>query len=295
MTPKEAFLYYFKRMDLDNLEIVLTDDIFYCGLTKQTFMEKLDELFVFYKSLGLYEVQIQQSIENSCCYDFFIRPNSWGKYENKLLIVDNDGKIKGFQIIETDRPYGNRLWVYPEDLIGFKMDMDLILLQNRFRLAIEDAKNNPITTQKILDFVEEYKDIYEKYEDDIMMRRHKYFFEFINLYCRFTYLQECLDFYPIAKMAIECFHTRNSDKEWLDKFGYEARGYDNILPSWVFIKYISKADHHFKEGGNTIISKEIHVVYQYIILLYRTFSRKPDSMEPELLDNEDEDEYDDDW
>ena len=46
MNQLQAFIYFFKRMDIVMLDEILTDDISYCGITKALFLDKLHDIFV---------------------------------------------------------------------------------------------------------------------------------------------------------------------------------------------------------------------------------------------------------
>lgn len=52
MTQREAFFYYFKNMDIPNLELILTDDIFYSGIPRALFINKLKLVFEQNTKLG---------------------------------------------------------------------------------------------------------------------------------------------------------------------------------------------------------------------------------------------------
>jgi hypothetical protein len=94
MTQLEAFIYYLKQMDLEMLNDILSDDIFYCGTTKKIFLEKLDAIFEHNISLNNKTLAAQRSKVKPNCIEFVCWNNHYWK--NALLVSEKKGAIISF-------------------------------------------------------------------------------------------------------------------------------------------------------------------------------------------------------
>ena len=103
MNQLEAFVFFLKRMDLQMIDEILSDDISYCGTTKAIFLEKLNDIFVYNLFLENEKLSVRWSETNTNCLEFF----SWypDDFENKFhtgILGENDELTEFTNEVKTE-------------------------------------------------------------------------------------------------------------------------------------------------------------------------------------------------
>ncbi|MDY0217422.1 MAG: hypothetical protein RBS19_10765 [Bacteroidales bacterium] len=158
MNQKETFLHFFKNMDIVMLENILTDDIYYCGISKKMFIAKLSDVFARNLKIGRKKCEIKKDTLNT---NILLYQD--GNKTGKLYIADFEGKITGF-INENNLFDGYRLFqVYADEQEDFSLtDEDKAIIRRTEQALTEFESNQPIQ----FNFLDEWLDKYAKNDED---------------------------------------------------------------------------------------------------------------------------------
>mgnify|MGYP000670935732 FL=1 len=256
MNQLQAFVFFLKRMDIEMLDEILTDDISYCGTTKPVFLEKLHDIFVWNRSLGNLTLPVKWSDTNTNHLQFLCwTPN---EYENILLVTSKkSGDIISF--INKRPHFGHHtsaLRIYEDEEIGFVKSTDFIMLQHHCKTAIEEMTDVLFTTELIFNWVNQYEILYNeiKDEDDVCKYGNtKYIEEFFWLWESKTYEKDLILKYKDAETAVLEFN-KIEISDWLDK--YHNLYYCVLFPSNSLAEFICDKEYRYKHGNREYKSKK---------------------------------------
>lgn len=158
MNQKETFIHLFEIMDIVMLENILTDDIYYCGISKKMFIAKLSDVFARNLKIGRKKCEIKKDTLNT---NILLYQD--GNKTGKLYIADFEGKITGF-INENNLFDGYRLFqVYADEQEDFSLtDEDKAIIRRTEQALTEFESNQPIQ----FNFLDEWLDKYAKNDED---------------------------------------------------------------------------------------------------------------------------------
>lgn len=273
MTQLQAFTFFLKSMDIVMLDEVLTDDICYCGTTKEIFLEKLQDVFNWNLSLKNDILHLEWSEINSNYLHFFRwHPND---YENTFLVTTKEnGRIKSFI---NKRPhfgfYNFAFRVYDDEEIGFVKTSEFIMLQNKCKQAIEKMTGVTYTTDLILNWVSHYETLYleiKDEDDEPKFKNIKYVEEFFWMWDYKSFQRESILNFENAELALLEYHNLE-EREWLDKYYYLY--WNGGFPRDTTAEFICEREYRFSEGDKQYQSKELFCVEKFFEL-YCNLNRK---------------------
>ena len=270
MTQLQAFVYFLRRMDIVMLNDILTDDISYCGTTKSIFLEKLKDIFVWNVFLENETLPVKWSESNTNCLQFFCwKPDEW---VNTLLVTSmKDGKIISFMNKTPHFGFHNSsLRIYEDEEIGFVKSTEFIMLQNQCKNAIDEMTDVVITTDLILNWLKEYKFVYNKIideDDEIKYKNIEYIEEFYKIWDTNLVLEDYILKYKEAEIAVKDFEQLDL-VEWLDKYNYLY--YCVICPRSSGALFLCDKTFRFKDGMRKYESKELYFIEKFIAIYYES-------------------------
>jgi hypothetical protein len=270
MNQLQAFTYFLKQMDIVMLDEILTDDISYCGTTKDIFLDKLHDIFTWNLFLDNEILPVQWSETNSNHLQFFCWfPN---EYENKFLVTSKaDGSI--ISLINKRPNYGfhnSAFRVYEDEEIGFVKTTELIMLQNQCKIAIEEMTDVLFTTELILNWVNQHELLYleiKDEDDECIYKNIKYVEEFFELLQSKSYEKDLILNYKDAETAVLEFNEIEFI-DWLDK--YHTLYFCVLMPSNSLAEFVCDKEYRYKLGNREYKSKELFYVEKFTDLYYKT-------------------------
>ncbi|MBP6754645.1 MAG: hypothetical protein KA210_00760 [Bacteroidia bacterium] len=225
MKQKEAFLFYLQRMDIDMLDIVLSDTITYFGVNKTDFLKRLDYIINELKSSGeKTPLNIYQKEEFSTTYYL---TSTIFDFEQEFIIEEKEGCISDISSSlklktneEIDELHCLELFFGIDERIDFKPTTDYVLKLHKCINAFEEIVNDTIQIvdyYKICYWIKKHKSLYKEIKNDTLMFR---FNDFRNLFKRLKYFKKHLKHSSSSAKAIRAFDDKNynSIQKWKDDF-----------------------------------------------------------------------------
>jgi hypothetical protein len=125
-------------MDIVMLDEILTDDISYCGTTKDIFLDKLQDIFTWNLFLENKTLPVKWSETNSNHLQFFCWQSN--EYENILLVTSKEsGEIISFINKRPHFGFHNSAFrIYEDEEIGFVKSTEFIMLQNKEKINLKN-------------------------------------------------------------------------------------------------------------------------------------------------------------
>jgi hypothetical protein len=272
MNQLQAFIYFFKRMDIVMLDDILTDDISYCGITKALFLDKLLDIFVCNLFIEKETLAMQWSESNTNCLKF----SCWklDEFENTLLITSKeDGSIISF-INKTPQfnHHNSNFRIYEDEEIGFVKSTEFIMLQNQCKNAIEEMTEVIFTTELILNWITKYETLQLEVRDEeelLIYANIKYIEEFYGLYDSTLMEQDFILNYKEAELAVLDFEKLEL-QDWLEK--YHNLYFCVLIPTNSLADVLCENEYRFKVGNKEYKSKELFCVDRFTDLYHRMFN-----------------------
>ena len=215
MTQKELFLKYLVQMDLDMLDIVLSDDITYFGATKEVFLEKL--AYIFEQSRlavasgdfsGDLRIKFHKKHKNTC---YLLLP--FVSFFIKFIIEEDNGKILKIydnRVIrnkdEADGIGSVEMYFGEDERADFKPDTDYVMNLyrcNKIYDEITQDKSLIMTMQDLNHWLEEHAPFYHEIEKKFLYFKYN---NFRNLYFLLEFMAEQLYCHKQAALAVEDFY-----------------------------------------------------------------------------------------
>ena len=268
MNQLQAFEYFLKQMDIVMLDEILTDDISYCGTTKDIFLDKLQDIFTWNLFLENKTLPVKWSETNSNHLQFFCWfPN---EYENTFLVTSKaDGTIISFINKRSHYGFHNSAFrVYDDEEIGFKKSTEFIMLQNQCKNAIEEMTDVLYTTELILNWVNQYNLLYleiKDEDDECIYKNMKYVEEFFELWQSKSYEKDLILNYKDAETAVLEYNA-NEVINWLNK--YHNLYFCMLMPSNSLADFVCDKEYRFKLGNREYKSKELFFVEKFTDLYF---------------------------
>jgi hypothetical protein len=268
MNQLQAFTYFLKQMDIVMLDEILTDEISYCGTSKDIFLDKLQDIFTWNLFLENKTLPVKWSETNSNHLKFFCWfPN---KYENTFLVSSKaDGTIISFFNKRSHYGFHNSAFrVYDDEEIGFIKSTEFIMLQNQCKNAIEEMTNVLYTTELILNWLNQYNLLYLEIKDEDDECRHKnikYVEEFFELWQSKSYEKDLILNYKEAEIAVLEFDKLEL-QEWLIK--YQNLYYCELSPCNSLADFVCDKEYRYKLGNREYKSKELFYVEKFTDLYF---------------------------
>ena len=224
-TQKEAFLFYLQRMDIDMLDIVLSETIIYFGVNKTDFLKRLHYIINELKSAGeKTPLNIYQKEEFSTTYYL---TSTIFDFEQEFIIEEKEGCISDISSSlklktneEIDELHCLELFFGIDERIDFKPTTDYVLKLHKCKNAFEEIVSDTIQIVdyfKICYWIKKHKSLYKEIKNDNLMFR---FNDFRNLFKRLKYFKKHLKNSLSAAKAIRAFDDKNynSIQKWKDDF-----------------------------------------------------------------------------
>lgn len=259
MTQREAFFYYFKKMDISNLELILTNYMFFDGISKEVFVEKLNATF---------ELNLKLGKQIDCVFDsrnpnfFFFNE---GNRLARMKILDNSGKIIGF-CLDNFNYFINAIFVnYVDEKLGFVMPMSFVKLQIECEHAcIEFEEQKTITKSFLFSWLYEYQWNFQKCSEICKLDQdllYKHLDDFRFRYYNMEELSHFISLHKEVKVALTDFENRSSDRIWLEE-NYRFR--IRISPCFNCCSGYTKENSVIKFEDFSINIKEIDLIYDFL-------------------------------
>lgn len=268
MNQLQAFIHFLKRMDIVMLDEILTDDISYCGTTKDIFLDKLQDIFEWNLFIKNETLPVKWSETNSNHLQFFCWKLT--KYENTFLVTSKaDGSIISFINKRPHFGFHNSAFrVYDDEEIGFIKGTEFIMLQNQCKQAIQEMTEVLYTTELILNWVNKYEHLFFEINDEDDECRYnniKYVEEFFELWQSKTYEKDLILNYKDAETAVLEYNS-NDIIDWLDK--YNNLYFCVLMPSNSLADFVCDTEYRFKLGNREYKSKELFYVEKFTDLYF---------------------------
>lgn len=225
-TQKEAFLFYLKRMDIEVLDIILTNEITYFGATKPVFLEKLSSIFNEYRLAGQKKhLTIKQKDSQSNTY--YVYSNQYQKhFKQEYVIEEKDGFIsnifsnkklytyKGFPILTS-----LELFFSIDQRADFEPSIEYNFALYHCTNAIEEIANNDV---QLLNY----------------NRINKWLNKYILLYKAIEKATSLFAFYPFKRLYLNLKNVRTimdySKSYELNDALNEFDGFDDLkIKAWL--------------------------------------------------------------
>lgn len=273
MTQLDAFIYFLEQMDLKMLNEILTEDISYCGTTKEIFLEKLGGVFEYNASLNNKTLAVQKSSKNPNYINFLCFDNKY--WVNTLLVTHRNGTILSFlNKKRNDSHFKGNFRVYNDEEIGYVKTTELIMTQNVCKYAIDLISNTTLTTELIINWLKEYKYLYQELNDDnndeSVIENIKYLEEFVGLWEIMDYDKRLILNSALAEIALNEFDTTN-EQEWIEKYSYTF--HCELIPGNTCAEFLCDEKYRFKDRNTIFESKELFLVHKFTDLYFNLYSR----------------------
>jgi len=259
-TQKQAFLYYLQNMDLDMLDVILSDEITYYGATKSMFLEKLGQLFEKQR-LSRYKkgLKIKQHKKQPTVYYFILHESD---HANKFILEDQQGIITKIVAYNQDRSYEAyevrsifELFFGDDELANFIPTTTYVMNVYECNQAYEELVNEKcilLTSKDLFDWLCKHAGFYNDIKDYYLMANYE---KFRNLYFCLEYIFEQLQHYEEAKEALNTFSDADKEtfSQWLADYHFlnfcNASSFESNFDEIDFenntLKYISKRNIYF--------------------------------------------------
>ncbi len=227
-TKKEAILEYFSKMDIDMLELILDDSRTYQDATKETFLIKLNEVFIKFKSanddsLDMYSGKCPEETCNKGCRGYSFVGNNSKKHVD-FIFEETETDFKdvyhccSFAPDEPDIDLCEEipLCINIDEKANFKPSIEYLIKVQQYEKAYDDFVNNenPFITQEFyLYWLAKYFKMYKSLKSSALFNSK--LSKFYWLYYQLNKIAEYLKFENEATKAVNAFHSFNVENEEL--------------------------------------------------------------------------------
>jgi hypothetical protein len=237
-SKKQLIIESIQNMDLDMLDMLLDDEKVYQGTTKKIFIEKIEDIFQWFKREGntfLHSYNGKCSkpdcINKGCSGVFFI--GNLKKFHIDLIFKEIDNEI--IDVFQCDNFKTNkRIWefdeqediiIFDDEKVSFKSTLDFLIENQKYKHAVEEIEqlsDSIISSAIYSNWLTKYKDLRLSF-DESKHNRFYNFNKFNNLYYVFEELLKCLENIDFAKKALielESFNVDDVDMGiiWVNKY-----------------------------------------------------------------------------
>ncbi len=224
------------------LRIALDGDKTYQNVTKEVFIEKMDEVFSKFIAEGDTFLRSHKGIcnfENCCnkgCLGYSFVGNNSKKHIDFIFEEDeNDMQemvlCEGFQIEDKSIEVGSTISmnIKKDEEANFKQSIDFLIFVQKCDAAYDELvqlQNSIIDKDVILGWLEKHHSLYDFFNNYASLAK------FNELYALINNLGDCLKYREVAIEAVEAYNTLDENNEaellkWLVK--YEDTGTDVIF------------------------------------------------------------------
>jgi len=226
-SQKEYFLKYLQEMNLDMLDLVLSDEATYFGAPKSVFMEKLSYIKNQHELSGYkkgFEIRQYKNRKNyyALITPFDTAPNKFfiEEREKKISKIYNNVKVTNKEELETlphfEFFFGN------DEKVDFRPTTDYIMTLHNCTIAYEELMNNKtqiITKEFLTNWIHEHALLYEEVDKNYLFFKYN---NFRNLYSGLKFIYDHLKYSKEANEALKAFPGSCSQKsklfEWISKY-----------------------------------------------------------------------------
>jgi len=235
MNKKEAIIKYISEMNTEMLSLILEDDKSYMDVSKQTFINKLEDTFDRLRLEGIktFTTVVKGHCGGNCnngCGGFsFITSNNQSL---DLIFVEENNEIKDIYtctIFLNNEQIENKREIYisfyEDEKVLFKPSARDLALQKQIAKCLEEFskfKNNLTSIDDFCEWSENCKKLYD--EIDVYERMtYRYVKPLHELVYNNSAIQNLITFHPLAKKAKDDFYKLNRDNdrdliEWVLKY-----------------------------------------------------------------------------
>ena len=266
MNQLQAFIYFLKRMDIQMIDEILSDDIYYCGTTKAIFIEKLNDIFVWNLFLENDVLPFRWAESNANCLEFFCWKQN--EYENRFHITTReDGSIISFSNKRPHFGFHNSAFrVYDDEEIGFAKSPEFKYLQKQCRSALDELIDVTFTTELILNWVNGHEQLFlnvKDEDDEPKYKNIKYVEEFFWKWDSKSMERDSIVNYKATECAVEEYSEMEL-RDWLDYFSEVY--FRDAVPRNSTAIFICDKEYRFKEGNYEYQSKELYFTEKFFQL-----------------------------
>ena len=266
MNQLEAFVFFLKRMDLQMINEILSDDISYCGTTKAIFLEKLNDIFVYNLFLENEKLSVRWSETNTNCLEFF----SWypNDFENKFHITTReDGSIISFSNKRPHFGFHNSAFrVYDDEEIGFVKSAEFKYLQKQCKSALDELIDVTFTTELILNWVNGHEQLFlnvKDEDDEPKYKNIKYVEEFFFKWDSKSMERDSIVNYKATECAVEGYSEMDL-QDWL--YYFSEVYFRDAVPRNSTAIFICDKEYRFIDGKHEYQSKELYFTEKFFQL-----------------------------
>lgn len=236
LSQKEYFLKYLQVMNIDMLDLVLSEEATYFGVAKVVFLEKLLYIQNQHKLSGYdkgFEIKQYKSRKNyyalitpfkGIANKFFIEEKNY-----KIVKIYNNIKVETKDEVETLSQF--EFFFGDDEKADFRPTTDYIMTLHNCKIAYEELMNDNIqilTKKRLSNWINEHASLYEEVDKNFLYFRYN---NFRNLYFGLKYIFDMLQFSDVASEALKTFPGSSSMRsklyEWISK--YDRLYFCNVL------------------------------------------------------------------
>ncbi len=226
-SQKEYFLKYLQEMNLDMLDLVLSDEATYFGVPKSVFMEKLSYIKIQHELSGCNESFKTKKYKRGknyyalllpflgICNKFIIEVKS-----DKIVKIYNNKIVKTKEELETLSQF--EFFFGNDEKADFRPTTDYIMTLHNCTIAYEELMNNKtqiITKEFLTNWIHEHALLYEEVDKNYLFFKYN---NFRNLYSGLKFIYDHLKYSKEANEALKAFPGSCSQKsklfEWISKY-----------------------------------------------------------------------------
>lgn len=236
LTQKEAFLKYLQEMNIEMLDLVLSEEATYFGAPKSVFLEKLSYIQNQHLLSGYKEGFKIKQYKKPKNYYALITPFS--DVTNKFYIEEKNCKIvRIYNNLKVETKDEVEFLSQFEFFFGydekadFRPTTDYIMTLHNCKIAYEELMNDNIqilTKERLSNWINEHASLYEEVDKNFLYFRYN---NFRNLYFGLKYIFDMLQFSDVASEALTTFPGSSSMRsklyEWISK--YDRLYFCNVL------------------------------------------------------------------
>lgn len=275
---KEALIKAISEMDVATLKLILEDDVSYQDTTKTIFLQKLEDIFIDFKSADAHLIHHDGQCNSEECSNknkkgcVFVG-NQSGRYINFIIEQEDNGRIKDIYNCSSFCTDNNvieeykreiSLSVYADEKVGFKPSLLYSKLNTSCITAVNELKqytNTEIPKEEIIAWIKRYEALFDSFRlPPIFYKEHSFFY---NCYRKIFDIYEYINLEEEAANAIKEFKETDAANElqllkWLVK--------NEPLSRQFILLYGSNLTEESEITGREKLTKNLDVYFKTEIL-----------------------------
>jgi len=225
MTQKEAFIHYLQNFDIKALDAILPDNLILFGVSKKTFLKRLQMIYDQYSPYVELNSLIRKSKSQPNLYKYY---SGIFEYSLKFYIYcdknDNIIKLKNYKSPKNMNYFDDyvEIGVYfgDDEKVGFNQDAKYLQNVELAKFACEEislAQKKVLSSEEIIIWLKKYEDLF-----DYCIANYRYYHlvEFRNVYVGKEYYKNTLCYAEEARQALFEYYNKSFDSidDWFSKY-----------------------------------------------------------------------------